>query len=189
MGGVVRGLPFLQPEQILYGNENNNGALKQDPGFTYDNDGFAPDLNGMYISRSFGDPSDGVIFIGHQANGTARAAIEFRSAGLPIISLWQIKISTNDPGKLILRSDVGSNSLVFTTAGNVQIGALSDLTPDTGEGLQLVTTSLRFEGMATTGAAAPVLTANKPGATTAIFSWAQINVDGTPCVFPVWEEA
>src|SRR3970040_1375465 len=101
----------------------------------------------MYISRSFGDPSDGVIFIGHQANGTARAPIEFRSGGLPVISLWRAKVSTDGPGKLILRSDVGSNSLVFTTAGNVQIGALSDLTPDTGEGLQLVTTSLRFEGM------------------------------------------
>lgn len=58
------------------------------------------------------------------------------------------------------------------------VGVMITISPTNRVGLQSQTTG--------TGATAPVLTANKPGASTAIATWVTLNINGTDYVLPLW---
>lgn len=82
----------------------------------------------------------------------------------------------------------GLNRLIIPSAGGINIqppdSGLSLFMSGTGAGNSVI----GINAAATTGASAPVLTANKPGAGTAILGWVPINIGGVKGWFPVWSD-
>lgn len=72
------------------------------------------------------------------------------------------------------------NGLAYTVSGTIQ----SVLT-DTGA-IELNTGITKITGTFSSGTAAPVLTANKPGAGTAISNWLSVVINGTQLWVPAW---
>ena len=74
----------------------------------------------------------------------------------------------------------GGKEMAFDPAANIEVGVqiLKDKTLDGSTPMINQTLS--------TGTATPALTANKPGASTAISTWLQITVNGTNYVVPLY---
>ena len=138
-------------------------------------DTFSVGLTGTGYSGSFltGGPTGEAAFISTSSTqalalGTANTArLAISSAG---------NVSINAPG---------SGVALTVTAINAGTAISISGSGTAGSAVALSVSSQFY----TTGGTAPVLTANKPGATTAIIAWVNLQVGGTVGVIPVWNEA
>jgi hypothetical protein len=89
-----------------------------------------------------------------------------------ILSSDNTKTAAHDGTGLALAVS-GSKKLRLNDAGSISLNDLRCTIP----------------GTFATGSAAPVLTANKPGASTAIATWLDIVVDGVTLTFPAWPKS
>lgn len=86
-----------------------------------------------------------------------------------------------------VRNAVGANGI--TVSGNIAspYATIGFTPPLVIPNITAVTVAFNFgTNYFSTGAAAPVLTANKPGASTAILGWLKIQLNGTTGWVPVW---
>jgi len=182
-GGTVSG---LTPTEILFGAAG--GGIGQSTDFIFD------ELSGTLLVGSLAAPLTSVASvvitatdfsgIQLQVNAPATSSPSITFGDTSAIS-HEIFWDFNDGGLKI--AAVGGPGKLFevSAAGNVLIGTSA---VDSGDQLQL-TGTLRVDGQSTVGATAPLLTANKPGATNAIIGWMAVNIDGTAGIIPVWSAA
>lgn len=132
-------------------------------------------LNGLYLRGSM-TRAINIITSGSSVVGIDTSSATLSGAALRIAAAQFIGFDAADGRRL----GFISSGLAYKVSGTVQSRLNDDGSIDLNTGIT------RFTGLFNTGASAPVLTANKPGASTAIGAWLSVLVNGTQYWIPAW---
>jgi hypothetical protein len=162
--------------------------------FTMVVDGPVPTGTALQVNQqtqSATSPALQVFGSGSGASSFMSICAQTAVVGTSDLSIFQI--GTSNDASILHR---GTNNLNLGTKGLTRAiitstGELNLQTPDSGitlfiNGFSPSAAVIGFSNASNTGTTAPVLTANKPGASTNIQAWIPVQVGGTLCWIPAW---
>ena len=162
--------------------------------YTFVINGPAPTGTALQVTQGLQSAtSPGILLTASGVGASAQMSIASQTAVVGTSDLSIFQLGTSNDATILQRAaanlNLGTKGLTRATLDTN--GRLNLATPDLGmtlfiNGFSPTAAVIGFNNASNVGATAPILTANKPGASTNISAWIPVQVAGNLCWIPAW---